>query len=252
MAAQTSTPPPTQRTALIVGASGLVGSVCLQHLLASEHYKTVVAWTRRPLSLEHPRLRCEVVDFDHLPQENRLPKVDDVFCALGAPMGALWNRPLVRKVDYHYPLGVAKWALSRGAERLFVVTSAGIGHRSPLHYCRVKARTEDDLASLGFGAVHIFRPSVLIGHNLKRTPFQGVMGWLLRPLAALFRGRLGVFKPVSGAAVGYAMSAVAATDHRGLRTWPSHVMDQLYRQQTVPHEPPASHPSDPINEEVPS
>ena len=44
------------RTALIAGASGLVGSRCLARLLAEPAYDRVIALVRRPMPQTDPRL----------------------------------------------------------------------------------------------------------------------------------------------------------------------------------------------------
>ncbi len=68
------------RTALLVGASGLVGSRCLEALLARAEYQVVTALVRRPLDMEHPKFVQQVVDFEHLEERSGLFKADDVFC----------------------------------------------------------------------------------------------------------------------------------------------------------------------------
>ena len=57
----TTTPETTPRSALLLGATGLVGRSCLTLLLQDSRYATVHAITRSPLQLQHPKLRTHVV-----------------------------------------------------------------------------------------------------------------------------------------------------------------------------------------------
>ncbi|MBK6350045.1 MAG: hypothetical protein IPF50_09625 [Proteobacteria bacterium] len=74
-----------QRTALIAGASGLVGGECLRRLLASDAYTKVTVVTRRSLGSDakHQKLREIVVDFAQLDRIKAELRADHVFCALG-------------------------------------------------------------------------------------------------------------------------------------------------------------------------
>ena len=55
----------SRRTALLAGASGLVGGHLLQRLLADPRYKRVITVSRKALGIEHPKLRSLITDFDH-------------------------------------------------------------------------------------------------------------------------------------------------------------------------------------------
>ncbi|CAH1198989.1 hypothetical protein PAECIP111893_01200 [Paenibacillus plantiphilus] len=72
-----------QGTALLAGASGLVGAELLQELLEGQQYSKVKALVRSPLSMEHPRLEQIVVDYDNLDSYMEHFSVDAVYCCLG-------------------------------------------------------------------------------------------------------------------------------------------------------------------------
>src|SRR5262249_44062206 len=73
----------TAKTAVLLGASGLVGGYCLQTLLADPGYARILLLVRRELvAVRHPRLTQKTVDFDSLTQSD-FTGANDVFCALG-------------------------------------------------------------------------------------------------------------------------------------------------------------------------
>ena len=149
-----------QRTALVAGATGLVGGAILQGLLADEGVAAVHALVRRPLALQHPRLTLHVVDFAALPA---LPAVDEAYLALGTTIKVAGSQPAFRAVDFDANLAVAQAVRAGGTQRLGLVSAMGADARSSIFYSRVKGELENALASLGFATLVIARPSMLAG-----------------------------------------------------------------------------------------
>ena len=115
---------------------------------------------RRPLELKHPKLHSHVVDFAALPA---LPRVDDVFIALGTTIKVAGSQAAFRAVDFDSVVAVASAARSFGATHLGVVSAMGAGLRSPVFYNRVKGEMEQAVSALGYESVVIARPSMLDG-----------------------------------------------------------------------------------------
>jgi uncharacterized protein YbjT (DUF2867 family) len=148
------------RTAVVAGASGLVGREILQGLLADDSVAAVHALGRRPLGLSHPKLTSHAVDFTALPP---LPPATEVYLALGTTIKVAGSQEAFRAVDFSANLAVARAALAAGTRRLGLVSAMGADPRSSLFYNRVKGETEQALAALGFDALVIARPSFLAG-----------------------------------------------------------------------------------------
>src|SRR6056297_1188466 len=89
-----------RRVAVIAGATGLIGSHCLDELLSSDRYKKVIAIGRRKLSRDNDKLLSLVVDFDQLNTADQLTGFDDVFCCLGTTIKQAGSKEKFRKVDY--------------------------------------------------------------------------------------------------------------------------------------------------------
>src|ERR1700730_9108132 len=149
-------------TALVVGATGLVGSQCLKTLLDRGSYQRVIAFTRRPLGQKHPRLAETIVDFDKLEELEPFPMAD-VFCALGTTIAKAGSQADFLKVDFEYPRIIAERSAAAGATQFVLVSSVGADPQSSNFYLRVKAQLEKAVTARSFESVHIFRPSFLIG-----------------------------------------------------------------------------------------
>jgi uncharacterized protein YbjT (DUF2867 family) len=153
--------------ALVAGGSGLVGQECLRLLSNDETVMQVRAILRRPLPPDFaaPRVRECIVDFDRLGEHAASLKVDWVFCALGTTMRKAGSREEFRRVDYEYPLAVAKVARAHGARHFLLVSAMGADPRSRIFYNRVKGDLELALRALDYPSLTIARPSLLLGNR---------------------------------------------------------------------------------------
>jgi uncharacterized protein YbjT (DUF2867 family) len=150
------------RTALLAGSTGLIGNQLLQLLLNDVAYDKVIALSRKPLDLRHPKLENIVLEADLLKQHAYL-KADDVFCCLGTTIKQAKSKEAFRKVDFDYPLELAKTLHVNGAKQFLLVSALGSDKNSSIFYNRVKGEVEAAITAVGFASFHIFRPSLLIG-----------------------------------------------------------------------------------------
>lgn len=149
------------KIALIVGASGLVGKALTKELLKSKNYSKIILIVRNKLGYESTVIEERSIDFDQLERENL--KADHVFCCLGTTIKKAGSKAQFRKVDYEYPLNIAKRTQEQGATLFAIVTAMGASSSSGVFYNKVKGEIEEALASLQFEHIGIFRPSILIG-----------------------------------------------------------------------------------------
>ncbi len=201
------------RSCVLAGATGLVGGHLLQMLLDDPDVVNVVALTRRPLLIPHPKLVPSVVDFVEL-ADLALPEVDDFFCCLGTTIAKAGSQQAFRAVDHDLPLAIARMALDAGATRCFFVSSMGADPESKVFYNRVKGEVELAMAALPFRTMVAFRPSLLAGDRQEHRLGERLALTLLRPVGGLIPAR---YRPVEAKAVARAMLAAAHRDDVGRR-----------------------------------
>jgi uncharacterized protein YbjT (DUF2867 family) len=157
---------------MVAGATGLVGREILAALLADKSVTQVHSVGRRKLGREHAKLVQHVVDFAHLPV---LPKVDDVYIALGTTIKVAGSQAAFRAIDLQAVEALASAALTGGAARLGVVSAMGADTQSRVFYNRVKGEMEVSLARMGYQSLVIARPSMLEGGReaLQQAPRPG-------------------------------------------------------------------------------
>jgi uncharacterized protein YbjT (DUF2867 family) len=196
----------TPRVALLAGASGLIGRALLPALLRSERYNPVHVLVRRavPGIEEQPAVHVHVVDFAHLPEA--LPKVDDVYIALGTTIKAAGSEAAFRQVDFDFVVNTARAARMAGAKRLAVVSALGANARSRVFYNRVKGDMQEAVRQLGYESVLIVQPSLLVGDRAALgQPVRAGEVWataLLKPVMWLVPKGV---RPISAESVAQAM-----------------------------------------------
>lgn len=177
--------------ALILGATGLVGSQLLSLLLADEAFSEVVVVARRATGQRHVKLREEIFDLGEMEKHASAFAVDQIFCALGTTIKKAGSQARFREVDHDYPLRAARLGLAAGANHYLLVSSIGANARSRVFYSRVKGELENHLRTLGYRHVTIVRPSLLTGERQEFRLGEKVaetVGFLMppayRPIAA--------------------------------------------------------------------
>ncbi|MFD2718221.1 NAD-dependent epimerase/dehydratase family protein [Hymenobacter monticola] len=206
-----------QKTALLAGATGLIGSQLLPLLLQSERYAKVIVVGRRAVPILHPKLVQVTTELDKL-EDVRLKLIaDDVYCCLGTTMAQAGSKEAFFKVDFLYVVQLAAVAASNFASQLLVVSSMGADAESRIYYSRVKGEMETAVRQTPFRAIHIFRPSLLLGERAQPRLGERIAAVVLKALNPLMRGPLLKYRPVTGAAVAAAMLHAAQDDGGGVR-----------------------------------
>src|SRR5437899_2621148 len=199
-----------EKTAVLLGASGLVGGDCLRALLADPRYARVLVLNRRELALpQDPKLAQRVVTFENLTAVD-FQGTDDVFCALGTTIKKAGSQEAFRHVDFDYPLAAARAARNAGAKQFALVSSVGADPASGNFYLRTKGDLEEAIQKLGFNAVHLFRPSLLLGHRAEFRAGERVAIAIAPLFSSLMMGGLRRYRPIQASTVGAAMVQATA------------------------------------------
>lgn len=172
---------------LIAGATGLVGSEVVAQLLASADTGTVWLLGRRPVDSADQRVKNIRYDFAGEPEFSGKPRSPIAICTLGTTIKQAGSQEAFRRVDFDFVLRFAEVAKSLGAPSLHVVTAHGSAKNSFVFYNRVKGEIEEALRSVGLPAVHIYRPSLLIGDRKEHRAGEGFATAAAKVMSPLFK-----------------------------------------------------------------
>ncbi|HEY6272166.1 MAG TPA: oxidoreductase [Terriglobales bacterium] len=215
-----------ERHAILLGASGLVGGFCLQALLAEPVYSRIVLLNRRELKVGlHPQLIQRVVDFEKMTVDD-FAKADDILCALGTTIRKAGSQAAFRRVDVEYPLTAAKLARAGGAKQFLLVSSTGADPASKNFYLRTKGDLEQEIGKLGFQALHVFRPSLLLGQREEFRLAERVVQAIAPAVNLVMFDGLRRYRAIKAAAVGKAMVVAAREESKGVFV---HEYDEILR-----------------------
>ena len=199
------------RRVLLAGATGLVGSEILRGLVGDDDVVEVRALVRRPLdpALGSPKMRELVADFDALDAHPEWFRVDQILCALGTTIRQAGSQRAFRRVDFDYPLELARLGRAQGARHFLLVSVVGADARSRVFYSRVKGELEDAVRRVGYPALTIARPSFLLGPRRERRLGEVVMKRVAQAFPA-------AWKPVHARQVAAALVRAAREEHAGV------------------------------------
>jgi uncharacterized protein YbjT (DUF2867 family) len=200
------------RSALLVGTTGLIGGRLLSRLIAHPDYDRVVAWVRRPVSLQIHKFSQVVVDFDRLGDYAAQFGAQDVYVALGTTIKQAGSQEAFRRVDFDYPVELARIAKERGAQRFLLVSALGADARSRVFYSRVKGEVEQAVAAIGIPHTWFFRPALLVGPRKEDRPGERFGNAVGKVIAPLLIGGLRKYRPIAADAVAAAMVYSATHD----------------------------------------
>ena len=209
---------PAPRHAVIVGATGAVGSALLAELLASPRWGVVTVLGRRApdallatLPAAHrARVHAHLVPMDDSLEAatadalraDRAPAGAAAFCTLGVGQPRKLPREEVWRVDVDVAGAFARGCRAAGVDHLSLLSSVGADAASRSYYLRVKGSAEAAVSAPGFARVSLFRPSLLVTRTLRYGLQDRVTQWAVPKLAPLLPSR---FHPVRVEALARAM-----------------------------------------------
>ena len=201
------------KTALVAGATGLTGRQLVNLLLRDDRYQVIKVLSRSPLTTQDPRLKNFVVDFKALQEYADQLAADDVFCCLGTTMKKAGSKPAFEAVDYEYPLSLAHITKAQGASQYLLVSALGADKYSSIYYNQVKGRIEEALCTINFNAIHIFRPSLLLGAREEKRAGEDAAKLFYKLFNFLIPKK---YKSIDASKVANAMLHYARTEQSGI------------------------------------
>jgi uncharacterized protein YbjT (DUF2867 family) len=195
------------KTAIVIGATGLVGRELTRLLLQDKHYNRVKVFARRSTGLVGRTLEEHIVDFDKIDEWQDALRGDDLFLALGTTKKQAGSNEAAHRVDFTYQYETARRAAGNGVTALHLVSSAGADPKAHVFYIRMKGEIEQAVANLPFQRVVIYQPSLLVG--AREHPRFGERAGEVVLKALTWIPGVRRYRPIEGETLARAMIATA-------------------------------------------
>lgn len=213
------------KTAIIIGATGLVGSTLAKQILENPEYSKVTLLLRKPLDLQHPKLTQEIIDFDK-PDSTKIIG-DDLFCAMGTTLRKAGSKQAQYKIDCTYPFEMGKIAKTNGVKQYILVSSIGSDANSSSFYLRTKGDLEQKIKALGFENFISVRPSFILGDRQEFRLGEKIGIVLAKVISPLLIGSLKKYRGIEAAQIAKGMQVLANKGLKGVHFIESDALAEL-------------------------
>ena len=196
------------KTALLFGASGLVGSHVLNQLISNNSYSKIKLFVRTTINISDPKIEIIQTDFKNLENHREDIKGDDCFFCIGTTKKNSPDKNEYKRVELEVPKQVAQIAKSNSVNSFVFISSGYADPKSSGDYLKFKGEVEEELKRLNFQKLGIMRPSFLLGDRKEKRIGEKIGIFVFKLLSPLFLGPLKKMKPIQSATVAKAMIAI--------------------------------------------
>ena len=200
------------KTALLFGASGLVGSHVLNQLISNNSYSKIKLFVRSSIDISDPKIEIIQTDFNNLENQREDIKGDDCFFCIGTTKQNSPDKNEYRRVELEVPKQIAQIAKSNSVNSFVFISSGYADPKSSGDYLKFKGEVEEELKRLNFPKLGIMRPSFLLGDRKEKRVGEKIGIFVFKLLSPLFLGPLKKMKPIHSATVAKAMIAITQND----------------------------------------
>ena len=200
------------KTALLFGASGLVGSHLLNQLISNNNYSKIKLFVRSAIDLNDPKIEIIQTDFNNLENHREDIKGDDCFFCICTTKKNSPDKNEYKRVELEVPKQIAQIAKSNFVYSFVFVSSGYADPKSSGDYLKFKGEVEEELKKLNFSKLGIMRPSFLMGGRKEKRIGEKIGIFLFKILSPLFLGPLKKMKPIHSEKVAKAMINVSNGD----------------------------------------
>lgn len=184
------------KTAIIIGATGLTGSILLKKLIKDSRYHKIKLFSRSTTSIKDQKIEEHLLDMFELEKVQDHFFADEVFCCIGSTQKKTPDEEIYRKVDYGIPVKSAEMAKKNGIPTFIVVSALGADSNSRFFYNRTKGEMEESVLKTGIPNTYILQPSLIMGKRKEKRRFESLWKKLMKVGNHLLVGSLKKYRSI--------------------------------------------------------
>ena len=193
------------KTALLFGASGLVGGHVLSQLISNYNYSKIKLFVRSSIDIIDPKIEIIQTDFNNLENHREDIKGDDCFFCIGTTKRNSPDKNEYQRIELNIPKQVAQIAKSNNIKSYFFISSGYANSKSSGDYLKYKGLVEEEILSLGFSKTGILRPSFILGNREEFRLGEKIGIIIFKLLNPLFVGPLRKMRSIHSETIAIAM-----------------------------------------------
>lgn len=178
------------KTAIILGATGLTGSLILEQLISDDRYGKIKLFSRTASGISNPKVEEYLVDLLNLENAKSDFTADEVYCCIGTTKKKTPDQEKYKAIDYGIPVAAAKLCKENGIKTIAVVSAIGANPKSSIFYNRTKGEMEQAVLNEGIEHTFILRPSFIGGNRQEKRAGEKIGIAIFKFLKPLFIGGL--------------------------------------------------------------
>jgi uncharacterized protein YbjT (DUF2867 family) len=214
-----------KKTAIILGATGLTGSLLLKRLVTEINYSAIKLFSRRTTGISSPKVKEYIGDVLQLENFKEDFFADVVFCCIGTTSSKTKDRNIYKAIDYGIPVKAAKMARENKIPTFLVISTMGASAESKVFYSRTKGEMEQAVLDQKIPNTFILRPSLILGERGERRIGESIGASFMKLASPLLRGKAEKYRAIEAATIAAAMIKLAESDH-GSQIVPSDVIQK--------------------------
>jgi len=199
------------KTAIILGASGLTGSLLLDQLLADSRYDTIKLFSRKESQINHPKVVEIARNLMELENFQADFEGDEVYCCIGTTAKKTPDKNLYRNIDFGIPVSAAKLAKQNNIPTFLVVSAMGANPKSNIFYNKTKGEMERAILDELIPNTYILRPSFIGGDRKESRIFERIGLVIFKIIQPLFFGKFRKYRIIEAESIAQAMINLANT-----------------------------------------
>ena len=204
------------RSAILFGATGLIGNNLLELLLVNNDYSKIKIFTRKPINNLHPKLEIHVVNFNKIDDFANKISGDECFFVIGTTRNLTPKKQDYIDVELNIPKKISKIAKDKNINTFIYVSSGGANPESRNLYLQNKGKVEQYIINLKFEFLAIIQPSLLLGNRKNFRMGESIAKLIFKNLSFLFIGKLRPFKAIQANIVAMAIMIIIKNNKKDI------------------------------------
>lgn len=205
------------KTAILLGATGLTGSILLQKLINDNRYSTIKLFSRNRLEGLPNKVEQHIGNLLHLENFKSDFTGDEIYCCIGTTAKKTPDKKQYKKIDVGIPVSAAKLAKENKIPSYLVISALGADSKSRIFYNRIKGEMEEAILSENLKKTHLLQPSFIVGNRNEQRVGEKIGILLFRLIQPLLIGKLKKYRITKAEDIAKAMIQLANSDSSQVR-----------------------------------